>query len=213
MVVEQALKAVQARVAYDDSHMQTETLALFKSSPSTPFKEMGALDCIAFVHVVYMRGAALDLDVSWLPYHAPDQLLAFAQENNLARRANLEAVFADAAIKGLWSVTLKTEVPDDDFGINGTFPIWMELRDGKPHIGLLEGDVSTLPLTELHGFKQNVQRAGKGLKFVETDDGTTLELEIGADGKLRGAAHGTDNDGPFRISIAGEKRLDYANTR
>lgn len=96
-IVEEALKMCELKVAYEDAHKQLDTTRFANAE----YKDM-KLDCIAFCHVAYNKGAGISLDVSWWPIHTPAQMLEHATEKNLKRAVMFEPVYAEAVALGKW---------------------------------------------------------------------------------------------------------------
>ncbi len=228
-VVEEALKAAMAHVPYDGSHWQLATTTrmpevregisfwqegIQEAKSLTSYDDSAGLDCIALVHVAYWRGARLDLDVSWKPWHTPEQLYIYSLQNNLLRNTELGPVFAEAAVNGLWDLKIRTVQSGSDANFNGDLPAWVETQNGVLAFGLYEagGPVRPKELSPIDGRLAHTR--ANTMLLEETDTGGNhIRVEILADGLMSGSLSGIDDDGPFRISIIGKKRLDYLNVR
>lgn len=237
-IVEEALKAARARIPYDGTHLQRASTASFGSRVewvngiktretfNVTYEQMRkeGLDCITLVHVVYWRGAQIDLDVSWLPIHTPEQLHEEAKEKGYFRAVLFEDVFLDAALRGKWELTLSiVKSSDPDFA--DILPEKMDIWAGRTPDGAVTLDVSNkagdAPAGDPFALPGKLVRtAADTLSFESVNlaggDGTAvLSFEIGHDETLRGTYAGVDppdsageGGGPFAINIEGVKVRD-----
>jgi hypothetical protein len=104
-IVEMALQCAEARVPYDDEHGQLATTMVGESLRSLAGGSGLKLDCIAFCHFAYWKGARIDLDVSMMPFHAPSQLYDYAKKNQMWRPFSFLPLLRDAAYLGTWKPT------------------------------------------------------------------------------------------------------------
>jgi hypothetical protein len=101
-IVEMALQCAWARVPYDDQHGQLASTMVGESLRRMAGGVGLKLDCIAFCHFAYWKGAKIDLDVSMMPFHAPVQLYDHAKKNQLWRPTSFKPLVWDAAYLGTW---------------------------------------------------------------------------------------------------------------
>lgn len=236
-IVREALKAARANVPYEGSHFQFESTYFasverraewidgIKDSEvaAMPYDRIeSGFDCITLVHVVYWRGARIDLDVSVKFWHTPEQLDQEARANGYYRAVLFEDLFLDAAVRGKWKLKLTVEQMWDGLSLkappeielwtgrtpDGAITIAMPGKDGKP------GKYSPLPgkLTRLgddRAIFESINLAGsaEGEAFIR--------FEIGPDGTLTGTYSGIDppdsageGGGAFRIALEGAKLRD-----
>ena len=240
-IVEQALRAARARVPYDGSHTQWASTAGYDDriewidGIKTRTKDLGfeamredGLDCITLVHMAYWRGAEIDLDVSWLPIHTPDQLHATARDNGYFRAVLFEDVFIDAALLGKWEIAPRlVEMWDDDpMQLPETFTLWLgRVDDGVMTIDQQGGDPASGAGQVMPFPGTLVRSASDTLTFESgnihgnTDDGGSgfIRFEIGADGSMSGSFDGVDppdsngdGGGRYRFVFTGKKLRDMA---
>jgi hypothetical protein len=236
-IVREALEAARAQVPYEGSHWQWETTNLgtpeerrvwidgIKTDEvrSIPYSQIrGAFDCITLVHVVYWRGAGIDLDVSWLPWHTPQQLYATAKSENYLRAVVFEELYLDAAILGKWRVEatlVEAWWSEEPQPIEETLLVWVSrASDGSLTLSLVaeDGTRSTDAVT----MPGELRRVGDATTVFTLEAGAAtgeamLEIRIGPDGAMDGEAGGVDppdsdgeGGGRFLWSLTGEKVRD-----
>ncbi len=104
-IVELALQCAEAHVPYDDQHGQLATTIVGETLRRMAGGSGLKLDCIAFCHFAYWKGAQIDLDVSAMPFHAPSQLYDYAKKNQMWRPFSFLPLLRDAAYLGIWKPT------------------------------------------------------------------------------------------------------------
>ncbi len=229
LIVEEALKAAVARIPYDGSHMQRATMAMMpevregislwqegikSAKGQSDYSNVNALDCIALVHVAYWRGARIDLDVSWTPWHTPEQLYTFALNNNIRRTVDLEPVYMEAAISGLWDLKIRTLKAQSEGGMNIDVPIWIQMRDKKIYYSMVEKGAAVPPKT-LSPLEGHFSKSADGVLHLVDDsqNSSNTQITLKTLGLITGQISGVDDDGPFRVTIEVRKRMDYLNVR
>lgn len=205
-IVEEALKAAAARVPYPTVHTQMETT--FWNS-GVPYEELDSMDCTGLVHVVYYRGAGIDVDVSWMPLHTPGQLYDQSESHHLRRAVLLDPVWREAALLGVWDVSVRTVASGSDFKINADVTVAIRRPDKVVTAQAL--DPQTL---EPAGKVSEVEEADKLQPTVDNalqldeygEDGAHQVLRIEAGGGLTYVSTGVDDDGPYELRATGTKR-------
>lgn len=238
-IVEESLEAARAEIPYEVLHRQMATTGSFdqrqewvdgikvrtREFPSYKAMRKVGLDCISLVHVVYWRGAQIDLDVSWAPWHTPEQLHLEAKKKGYMRAVLFEDVFVDAALLGKWEIRLKvTQMWEETTALPETLTIWL----GRSEEGTLTVDMAGEDPSKPRGKARPVpgelsRSRSDTLTFalVNGEQGapnsSALRFEIGADGAVKGSYEGIDppdsdgeGGGKFRIDFEGRKLLDRA---
>lgn len=116
-IIEMALQCAEARVPYDDRHGQLATTIVGESLRSMAEGSGLKLDCIAFCHFAYWKGAKIDLDVSMMPFHSPSQLYDYAKAKQMWRSVSFLPLLRDAAYLGTWKpadISIKTSGMTND---------------------------------------------------------------------------------------------------
>lgn len=235
-IVEEALQAARARVPYDDSHLQWATVNLsgYADLPYENFSE--GLDCIALVHTVYQRGAGIDLDTSWWPFHEPHMLYETALGRGMLRRTDLSHARFEALVQGRWRLTLQSL---DVSANQPTSPHLRALLQVEPAIYALWADDESfyfsypafLPVDRdmwsETGWRPSLRENADGsatFTITTQDGGLTLTGHINASGQMRVEVRGTVRefnspramdvgadgvpDGQFTLVFVGEKVKD-----
>jgi len=238
-IVEEALKAARARIPYDGSHAQAASMAGYGSRVEWvdgiktrtrdvvdyDMMQKDGLDCITLVHVVYWRGAGIDLDVSWAPWHTPEQLHGTAKKAGYLRAVLFEDVFTDAALLGKWEVELRVaEMWDDSIELPEKLVLWVG-KDDQGQVTVAQAGVDpAVPAGSAVPLPGRLVRSGSDTLTFESinlsggaeDGGTaTMRFEIGADGTMTGAYEGIDppdsdgeGGGRFKITFTAKKVRD-----
>ncbi|WP_421786027.1 hypothetical protein [Hyphobacterium sp.] len=204
-IVEEALSAALHRVPYDDNHTQWATTRLFGYEGLDYDQFDDGLDCIALIHIAYQRGADIDLDVSWAPWHTPAQIYDEAAENGYLRQVDLTFAQFEMLFQGVWRLD-QTDLHIDQTGAAGehlrallTLPsaeyrLW---RDDNEFFFRFPADAQPLPdIVRALGWVSGLERLPDGsLLFSLRDPSGSFDL------------YGTvDTDGEMRIEISGDIR-------
>ena len=171
---------------------------------------MPGLDCTAFVHIVYWRGAKIDLDVSWLPIHLPKDLFESIGGAHRARKVNFEPIALDTLVTGAWLFTVKITDAKGKVSKFEDVPIWLHIDDGRIFYADI-GPTFDAPMGELKPFLGTFQRDDEKLFFEQREPKQLLYVAIDKPFEIKGTVEGYDDDGEYRWDISGEKRRYYKN--
>jgi|GEM_PF-5165694 len=208
-IVEESLKAATAKVPYEDSHGQWQTTLI----GGKEYSEMSGMDCIAMVHLVYYRGAQIDLDVSWAPWHDPGQLYSAAKSQQLIRSTvDLKPVFREAAIVGNWKLALRSKMPTNAIKLDGDYVVSLAIVDQNLSLTVLdEKSLTPLPDRTATPLPAGLEVTEAGELQIALTDPTysapyqSFDFRVKADGQMSIVASGADSDGPYEIRVTGDK--------
>lgn len=226
-IVEEALQAAAAEIPYDLTFLQWASV--FEQYAEIPYERFDVgMDCITLVHVAYYRGAGIDLDTSWLPYHAPGQIYEEALTNGYFRPVDLMHARHDALMTGRWRLS------QTSLQVSGGQPISDELQalmSIEPAVYAFwpDGDSfyfsfpATLPVDqgmwETSGWTPRLERQPDGSAvFTITNANSSFSLtgRFSADGQLnvevRGDIRGTQASAPLDVSGDGRPDASYLMT-
>lgn len=208
-IVEEAFKAATAKVPYEDSHGQWQTTIF----GGREYSAMSGLDCIAMVHVVYSRGAQIDLDVSWAPWHDPGQLFSAAGSQQLLRtEVDLKPVFREAAIVGNWKLALRSTMPPSAIKLDGDYFVSLAIVGENLSLTVLdEKSLAPLPDRTATPLPAGLEVTEAGELQISLTDPTysapyqSFDFRVRADGAMSILARGADSEGPYEIRVTGNK--------
>ena len=216
-IVAEALEAARANVPYESgtsfniplygsvsAHMQWATTMRQSDNVSYADLEYG-LDCIALVHIVYWRGAGIDLDTSILPWHTPDDLATTALMRGLYRDVDLEPARFDAMTLGKWAITQRDLWVEDNDGRSWLSPamfalpdaIWRFWPDGERFQLAMHDRIEINPdFWDQQNWRPHLTRNADGTASF------TIDMANGSF-DVRGTIN---QDGTARVEISGDMR-------
>jgi hypothetical protein len=236
-IVAEALEAARARVPYESGRMievpfmddvdltvhdQWPT-AMFGLYDGVPYSQISVgLDCISLVHVVYWRGAGIDLDTSWAPWHTPEQIYSVAIERNLVRPVDLSHARFDALTLGNWSVEQTEVTLPYNQGDNqqlrdllsverAIYRIWTSAE--RLYFSFPADRAVDTGMWTQTGWEPQLQRNPDGTVgfTISTNNGRFFADGVFREGPL-GSQYGATPGGTLRIEIRGDIRDQNSDT-